>query len=1043
MSIAQVCVERKTVTGFTTAILLIAGVIGYFQLGRLEDPEFAIKSATVTVTYPGATAEEVELEVTDRIEIAIQEMPQLKYVKSISRPGLAIVQVEILPKYTSEKLPQIWDELRKKVRDASKDLPPGAGEPIVADDFGDVYGFLLAVTRDEGFTDAELEAEVDALKKELSLVPGVARVELWGVQPQCIYVDVQETQLAQLGITLEQVQATLAGQNLVVDSGEIDLPTERLRIEQTGAFRSPEDIGDVVIRGTNVAPTQLAEGAWETGGTDEIIRIRNIGEVRRGTVEPPLNMMRFDGRPAVGVAIANVPRANIVDLGRALDQRLAELITELPVGIEIHRISWQSDLVSESIDQFMISLAQAVAIVLVVLCVAMGLSTALVVGMCGLVFVIFGSFLVMWLWGIDLQRMSLGALIIAMGMMVDNAIVVADGVLVRIQGGMDRTKAAIEAATLPSWPLLGATVIAVMAFYPIYASNESAGEYCASLFQVVAVALLLSWVLSVTVTPLMCIWLLPEPKQTTGSADLYSGGMFRAFRGVLTAAIRVRWLFVAAMIGLLAVSLWGFKFIDRTFFPDSARLQLMVDYWAPQGTRIQTTSENVRQLEERLMEDERVTAVSSFIGQGPPRFYLPVEPEKPYSSYAQLIINLKDLDGLNGLLPEIQAWADENVPEALSIVRRYGLGPSKTWTVEARLSGPAIADPKQIRALAIECADIMLASPYASVVQTDWREQVKKVVVDYNQERARWSGVSRDNVARATKRAYDGYSVGQYRERDKLLPIFLRNPEDERNRVAGNLPALQVHPSFSSNTVPVSQVTSGVDVEWEDSIIWRRDRRRTVTIQARTSDGVPASLLMNDVRRKVEAIDLPPGYSLAWGGDYESARDAQQSLIPGIVPAAVIMAITVVALFNAFRPPLIILCVIPFAMIGVSVGLLTTGQPFGFLALLGAMSLVGMMVKNAIVLLDQVNFEKAAGKAEEQALMDAAVSRLRPVLLAAGTTVLGVVPLLKDVFWVAMAVTIMFGLAFGTLLTMVLLPVLYACFYRLPTPTTRATGPPP
>jgi multidrug efflux pump subunit AcrB len=763
-----------------------------------------------------------------------------------------------------------------------------------------------------------------------------------------------------------------------------------------------------------------------------MIRIRNIGEVRRGVVEPPQSLMRFDGKPAIGMAMANVPRANIVSLGQALDKRLAELEAELPVGIEIHRISWQSELVVESIDVFIISLLQAVAIVLAVLWVSMGFSTAMVVGMCGLVFVILASFLVMWLWGIDLQRMSLGALVIAMGMMVDNAIVVADGILVRIQEGMDRTRAAIEAATLPSLPLLCATVIAVMAFYPIYVSKESAGEYCASLFQVVAISLLLSWVFSVTATPLMCIWILPQPKKTTTAGDQYSGGMFRVFRGILDASLRVRWLFIAVMLAMLIASLWAFQFIDRTFFPASSRLQLMVDFWAPEGTKIQVTSDEVKPLEEWLMADDRVTAVSTFIGQGPPRFYLPVEPEKPYSSYAQLIVNVSDLASLNELLPETQSWANENLPEALTIVRRYGLGPSKTWTVEARLSGPAIADPQELRKLSNQFADILRASPHASAVQPDGRGQEEKVVVDYNQERARWSGVSRENIARATRRAHDGYEVGQYREQDKLLPILLRNPEEERARIAGTLPNLQIHPTFTASTVPLLQVTSGIDMEWEDPLIWRRDRRRTVTVEARTPDGVPASVLMNDVRPQIEAITLPPGYSLEWGGEYEDSRNAQRALIPGLVPAAVIMAITVVALFNAFRPPLIILCVIPFAMIGVSVGLLATGQPFGFLALLGAMSLVGMMVKNAIVLLDQVNIELRAGKSQYDALMDATLSRFRPVMLAAGTTVLGVIPLLQDVFWVAMAVTIMFGLAFGTLLTMVLLPVLYACFYRIP-----------
>ncbi len=1030
MSIAQYSVERKTVVGFTTVVLLAAGMVAFLQLGQLEDPEFAIKSATITTSYPGASASEVELEVTDPLEIAIQEMPQLKYVKSISRPGLSIVQVELLASYTSKKLPQIWDELRKKVRDAQGNLPPGAGESIVADDFGDVYGFLLAITRDDGFTDAELESYADALKKELSLVRGVARVELWGVQQQCIFVDVQETQLTQLGITLEQLQNTLAQQNVVVDSGSVDLPTDRLRIEQTGAFTSPEDIGDLTIRGTEVG--QLTGG--EGGGTDEFIRIRDIGQVRRGTVEPAINRMRFNGRPAVGMAIANVPRANIVDLGRALDARLAALTAVLPVGIELHRVSWQSDLVSESIRQFMVSLAEAVAIVLVVLWIAMGLRTAMVVGMCGLVFVILGSFLVMWLWKIDLQRMSLGALIIAMGMMVDNAIVVADGVLVRIGQGMNRTKAAIEAATLPSWPLLGATIVAVMAFYPIYASNESAGEYCASLFQVVAVALILSWVLSVSITPLMCIWLLPEPQPSAQNDDPYRAGIYVPFRRLLAVAIRRRWLVVGAMVLLLAVSLVAFRGVDRTFFPDSARLQVMIDYWAPQGTRIEATADNVRRIEDRLMNDDKVTAVTTFIGQGPPRFYLPVEPEKPYASYAQLIVNVRDLDALNQLIPEITTWADDNVPEAMTVVRRYGLGPSSTWTVEARISGPAIADPRQLRALADQFVAVFEQSPHVGVVRTDWRERVMKAVADYNQERARWSGVSRADVARATKRAYDGYPVGQYREQDKLLPILLRNTPEERAQFAGTMPALQVHPTLSSDTVPLSQVTSGVSVQWEDPIIWRRNRRRTITVQARTPDGVPASLLLDDVRPALEAISLPPGYSLEWGGEFESARDSKKSLLPGVVPALAIIAIAVVALFNAFRPPLLILAVIPFAMIGVTIGLLVTGQPFGFLALLGAMSLVGMMVKNAIVLLDQVNIEKAAGKNDYDAMMDSAMSRLRPVLLAAATTVLGVIPLLQDVFWVAMAVTIMFGLAFGTLLTMVLLPVFYACVYRVSVP---------
>ena len=1035
MSIADFAVNRLPFTWFATLVLVTAGVIGYFQLGQLEDPEFTVKSAVVTTRYLGASAEEVELEVTDRLEIAIQSMPQVKFIESISRPGLSMIKVEIRPDYRSAELPQIWDELRKKVSDASRQLPMGVEQPIVADDFGDVYGFLLAVTRDEGHSDAELESYVDQMKKELSLVSGVARVELWGVRQQTVFIDVSTTQLTQLGMTLEQLQNTLARQNLVVDSGGLNLSTGRLRITQTGSFSSLEDISDLVVLGTPLPSSILSEPARQPVARDELIRLGDFAEVRQGYLDPPAALMRFNGRPAVGVAIANAPRVNIVKLGQALDDKLLELSANLPVGIEFERISWQSELVAESIRQFMVSLAQAVAIVLVVLWLAVGLRTALVVGVCGLVFVILGSFLVMWIWGIDLQRMSLGALIIAMGMMVDNAIVVVDGILVRMQQGKSRIQAAIEAASAPAMPLLGATVIGVMAFYPIYASNESAGEYCESLFQVVAMALLLSWLLSVTITPAMSIWLLPSPKQANQGGDEYRRGFYVPFRRLLGVTIRWRWATVAAMVGLLIISMGAFRFVDRSFFPDSARLQIMVDYWVPQGSRIEYTSANLRRIEQQLLNDEGVTSVSSFIGQGPPRFYLPVEPEKPYPSYAQLIVNVQDLAALNRLIPEIDDWALQNVPEAQVIVRRYGLGPSKTWTVEGRITAPREADPGQLRHAVDPYLSAFQSSPHCKVMQTNWRDRELKVVIDFNQNRARWSGISRDNIARASKRAQDGFPVGQYRDGDKLLPILLRSPQQERAQLGNAITALQVHPSFSSMAVPLSQVVGGISLAWDDSIIWRRDRRRTITVQARTADGVPASLLQEDIREKVDQIELPPGFQFEWGGEFESSRDAQLSLLPGIVPAVAIIALALVALFNAFRTPLIIVLVIPFAMIGVVSGLLITGQPFGFLALLGTMSLAGMMIKNGIVLMDQIDIEKAAGRSEYDAIIESAVSRLRPVLLAAGTTVLGVMPLLTDVFWQAMAVTIMFGLAFGTVLTMVLLPVLYACFFPIQPPS--------
>ncbi|MBX3435673.1 MAG: efflux RND transporter permease subunit [Pirellulales bacterium] len=1031
MSIASGSIDKSTVVGFAMVLLTVAGLAAFTSLGQLEDPEFTIKNATVVTAYPGASAAEVELEVTDRIEIALQEMPQIEKLESISRPGLSIVKVEILSKYPAEQLPQIWDELRRKVHDVTPKLPPGVGTPDVGDDFGDVYGFLLAVTGD-GFSLDELENYVDDVKKELSLVDGVARVELWGVATRCIYIEVSQARLSQLGLTMENIQRTLAEQNLVVNSGSFDLNSERLRIAQTGAFTSPEDIADLVVRGRDLP---------EAGSAGELLKIRDVAVVRRGFVEPPTNRLRYKNRqsgdrsmPAIGVAVSNQSGENVVTLGKNLDAALAKLLSTLPVGIEVHRISWQADQVDESIDVFVISLIESIVIVVGVLWIFMGFWTASVVGLSGLLLTIIGTFLCMSLWGIDLQRMSLGALVIAMGMMVDNAIVVADGVLVRLQQGMDRRRAAIEAATQPAWPLLGATIIAVIAFYPIYASEEGSGEYCASLFQVVAISLMLSWFLSVTATPLLCIWMLPQP--SSAQQEQYGGAMFGAFQRVLDLALRRRWAVVVILVAALCGALSLFPFIDKSFFPDSARLQLMIDYWAPEGTNLETVSRDMESIESHLLADEGVDSVSTFIGAGPPRFYLPVDPEATNSAYGQFIVNITSLADLNRLVADLNPWLRENVPQAEPVIRRYGLGPSNTWTVELRVAGPGDVETDELRAVADRAAKIFQSSPSAAIVRTNWRQRTKKVVAEYSQERARWSGISRSDIAAAGLRAYDGLPVGLYREKDKLYPILARHVEEERRQFPGQIDLLQVEQWSTGQSVPLSQVADKIRVDWEEAQLCRYNRRRAVTVQARTPDGVPASRMRTDVLPQIEqfAAELPPGYRVDWGGEFEDSRDSQMALIPGMVPAGLIMAMVLVTLFNAFRPPLIIVAIVPFAIIGVTIGLLAMGQPLGFVALLGVMSLSGMMIKNAIVLLDEINAQKSHGKTDYQAVIIAALSRLRPVGLAAGTTVLGVIPLLQDVFWVAMAVAIMFGLALGSVLTMIGVPVLYACFFRVEVP---------
>ncbi len=1028
MSLTAVAIEKKAVTYFAAFLIFAAGIASFFALGQLEDPDFTVKTAVVITTYPGASPEEVELEVTDRIELALQEMKQIDYLKSFSRPGLSQIWINIEPSYKSDEIPQIWDELRRKIRDIESQLPPGAGRPIVSDDFGDVFGHLLAVVGD-GYSYAEMERYAKDLKKELSLVDGVASVDLWGVQAKAIYLNASQTQLTELGLTEENIQLTLLQQNVVVDGGSVDVQAKRFRIVPTGEFQSPEDIADLTIRASgrdvlqNLSPVPEPRSA-------ELIRIRDIGTVTRGYLEPPRTLMRFNGQPAVAMAITNIKGVNIVDMGRAVDARLKELIPELPVGIEVQRVHWQADVVAEAVNGFMINFVEAVAIVLVVLTIGMGWRLSLIIGL-ALIATILGSFVLMALFSIDLQRMSLGALIIALGMMVDNAIVVADGFVVRLQRGMDRTKAAIEAGSQPSIPLLGATVVAVMAFYPIVASDESAGEYCATLFSVVAISLLVSWVVSVTLTPVGCIDFLPTPKET--SEDPYASPLFKRFKEMLERAIRMRLLTIASVVVLLIVAFMSFGSVKKLFFPDSSMTKFMIDYWAPEGTRIQNVSADLKIIEKKLAADERVEAVATFIGAGPPRFYLPVEPESPNQAYGQVIVNVHDFRQINEIIAELEPWLADAVPEALVPMRKFGVGPSNTWKFEFRISGPAEADPSTLRALADEATAILLRAPLAGQFQTNWRQRVQKIVPEYNQERARWSAITRQDIANTTKRAFDGRIVGLYRERDDLIPIVLRLVEEERKNVGG-FDVLQVQPAGSTHTVPLSQVTQDLSTEWEDPVIWRRDRRRTITVQANPILGVTLPTLRASVVEEFDALELPPGYLMEWGGEHEDSRDSQASLIPGIVPAVVIVAMIIVALFNAFRPPLVIVLTIPFAMIGMTFGLLGTGAAFGFVALLGGMSLAGMMIKNAIVLLDEVNLNLAEGKSPYDSIVYAALSRLRPVVLAAATTVLGVMPLLQDVFWIGLAVTLMVGLTFGTILTMVLVPVLYATLYKLPSP---------
>ena len=710
-------------------------------------------------------------------------------------------------------------------------------------------------------------------------------------------------------------------------------------------------------------------------------------------------------------------------MGDAIYDRAQELEGQRPVGIDFGIVSLQSDAVSVAINGFVVSLLQAVVIVIIVLLLFMGLRSGLLIG--AILFItIIGSFIFLNPMGVALERISLGALIIALGMLVDNAIVVVDGILIRMQKGEDAESAASAVVKQSAWPLLGATLIAILAFAAIGTSDDSTGEFCRSLYQVVMVSLLLSWVTAVTVTPLLCVMFL-KPGGDDDDKDPYGGGFYARYRGLLHACIRRRYFTATIIAGMFATALWGFGFVDQSFFPGSTRPQFMVDIWLPQGTHIDETTDRVEEIEEYLQSYDEVKHVTSLVGQGGLRFLLTYTPEKLNSAYAQLLVDVEDYRAITEIGPKIDAHLAERYPDTLSYYSVFQLGPGSTGKIQARFSGP---DAAELRRLADETMAIYAADADSKSIRTDWRDKVKVLRPVLADQRSNLAGITRPMVADAMAEAFAGATAGYYREDDLLLPIILRADNAVRQDVS-SAQNLQIWSPVAEQMIPIRQVVSRFDTVFEDEIMNRRNRKLTMTIYADPENGLASSLFAR-VRPQVEALELESGYELEWGGEYEDSGDAQAALAKTIPIFVVAMILVTVVLFNSLRQPLVIWLCVPLALIGVTVGLLSTGQPFGFMALLGFLSLMGMLIKNAIVLIDQINIESATGKELLPAIVDSGVSRLRPVAMAALTTALGMIPLLADAFFASMAITIIGGLVFATVLTMVVVPVFYAMFYR-------------
>ena len=1008
MKITEFCLENRTTTLVLTVFMIAGGLFAYQGMGRLEDPEFTIKDAQIITHYPGASALEVEEEVTDEIEIAVQQLGQLDEVKSVYYRGLSIVTATIKDSYDKETLPQVWDELRRKVGDAQNRLPPGAGPTIVNDDFGDVYGIFFALYGDE-YSYAELWQVAKLLRRELLLVDDVAKIDIVGNRPEVIYVELNRDRMSQLGISAQAIAQELAQQNVVSDAGSVAVGTDFVTIDPSRMVESEADIGNILISGSS---------------SNAQIYIRDVATVKRGYKDPPGKLLRFDGHPAVGIGISTAAGGNVVTMGQKLKKRMTELASEIPLGMEFGVIAVQSDAVQTAIQGFISSLLQAIAIVIVVLLFFMGLRSGLLIGFV-LFLTICGSFIFMSMQNVTLERISLGALIIALGMLVDNAIVIVDGMLIRFQQGMDRRKAAIDVVAQTAWPLLGATVIAVLAFAAIGTSQDSTGEYTRSLYTVIMISLLLSWVTAVTVTPLLGVMFLKVPEGDP-DADPYDSPFYRRFGDFLHGCIRRRWVTITVVLAVFGTAIIGFGQVSQSFFPNSTRPQLMVDYWLPQGTAIEESERVAESIEEYLVGVEGVVHVASVIGGGAPRFLLTYGPEKPNPAYTQFLVEVENSSLNDELYNQIQDHLEANFAEGMPQVRKFILGPGEPGKIQAKFFGD---DPNVLRDLANQAEAIFRTHPDAFGIRNDWRGRVKVLRPVIDRQQANQFAISRQDISNVLMQAFEGIAVGVYREQDELLPIVLRAPESQRGDVA-SIRNLQIWSPAAQTVIPLRQVVIGFETIFEDEIIQRVNRERAITALADPRHGEAAPLLAT-VRDRVEAIPLPDGYRLEWWGEYKSSADAQGALASKIPIFVIAMVLITVALFNSLRQTAVIWLVVPLAVIGVTVGLLVTSQPFGFMALLGFLSLSGMLIKNAIVLVDEIKLQRRQDKPKIKAITDSAVSRLRPVMMAAATTILGMAPLFPDAFFVSMAVTISFGLGFATLLTMVVVPVLYATIYRI------------
>ncbi|GAA4028196.1 efflux RND transporter permease subunit [Actimicrobium antarcticum] len=1021
-NLSRWALEHIPLTRYLMAVLLIGGMLSYGRLGQDEDPPFTFRAMVVRAAWPGATALQMAEQVTDKLEKKLQETPYIDKIRSYSKPGETLIILQLRESTPPKETAGAWYQVRKKIGDIRATLPAGVNGPFFNDEFGDTYGSIIALSG-EGFTYAEVKDYADFVRQQLLRVKSVAKVELFGVQDERINIEFSQKKFAQLGISFDSVIAQLAAQNSVEGTGVLVTPTDNLQVRVTGALMTVKDLENLDLR---------------ANGTT--FKLGDFATVRREYRDPPQDKMRYNGKEVIGLGISMEKGGNIIELGKSLDTTLAAVKAKLPVGVELSRVADQPKAVISSVSEFLHTLVEAVLIVLAVSFLALGLHTkpfrldmrpGLVVGLT-IPLVLAITFLFMRILDIDLHKISLGALIIALGLLVDDAIIAVEMMVRKMEEGFSRFDAATFAYTSTAMPMLTGTLITAAGFLPIGLAKSAAGEYTFSMFSVNALALIISWLVAVIFTPYIGYVLLKVKPATGADAhhELFNSPFYNRFRKTVNWCVEWRKITILLTLGAFGLGVFGFKFIEQQFFPDSSRPELMVELWLPEGSAFKATEAQAKKFEAFIQKQDGVDSVTSYVGTGSPRFYLPLDQIFPQTNVSQIVVLAKDLKAREALRLKIVAIFKSDFPEVRGRVKLLPNGPPVPYPVQFRVTGTEVT---KVRAIADQVKEIMRTNPNAIGVNDNWNESVKVLRIDLDQEKLRAVGVTSQAVMRAANTILTGSTIGQFRDGNRLIDIAIRQPVDERSTISA-LDQANI-PTASGKSVPLSQLAKAQFV-WEPGVIWREGREWAITVQSDVSDGIQGPTVSGQINPKLDALRaaLPAGYKIELAGAAADSGKAQESIAAN-VPLVIFIIFTLLMLqLHSFSRSLLVFLTGPLGVAGAAMALLLLHRPFGFVAQLGVIALFGMIIRNSVILIDQIEQDIAAGSAPWDAIVESAVRRCRPIILTAAAAVLAMIPLSRSVFWGPMAVAIMGGLIVATALTLLFLPALYAAWFRVKKP---------